>query len=342
VNRLLNKNSLSVAVVFYVAMFAVQPQVMAEEHWSDRITLSGLIEAEASSNDKSNAIAAAIEVGLDAKVNGWVNVHILSLFETTGSTGLDIDEGFITLGNIEQSSLSLVIGRIYLPFGVFETHFLSDPLTLELGETRETAVQVLFEENELSAALYLYNGDAKEADEDKKINPYGAKLGLLVEGSIVYTINLAYISNLAESAGLKGVMSAVDLKDVVAGFALFGSLSRGPFMVIGEYVAATSSFDAADLSFDGGGAKPTAWGIEGAYNFLLSGRAATAAIGVQGSAEAVNIGSPESRILLALSVEMLEATSVAVEWAHDEEYGKPDGGSGDLNNTITFRLSADF
>jgi len=51
---------------------------------------------------------------------------------------------------------------------------------------------------------------------------------------------------------------------------------------------------------------------------------------------------PESRVLVALSIEMFEATSVAVEWVHDEEYGKPDGGSGDSNNAITFRLSADF
>ncbi len=342
-NRLLNENSLSVAVAFCVAMFAVQPQVMAEEHWSDRITLSGLIEAEVSSNDdESDALATTIEVGLDAKVNDWVNVHILSLFEAGGSTALDIDEGFITLGNIEQSPLSLTIGRIYLPFGVYGSHFLSDPLTLKLGETSEMAAQVSFEENELSASLFLYKNDARGMGEDEETNQYGAKLGFSAEGSIIYMVNLAYVSNFAGSGGLQGAINTVDLEDVVGGFALSGSLSRGSFMVIGEYVAATSSFDAADLSFDGGDAKPTAWGIEGAYNFLLLGKGAAAAIGLQGSTEAVNIGLPESRILVALSVEVLEATSVAVEWAHDEEYGKLDGGSGDSNNAITFRLSADF
>jgi len=197
-----------------------------------------------------------------------------------GDSALDIDEGFITLGNIEQSPLLLTIGRIYLPFGVYGTHFLSDPLTLELGETNKIAAQVLFEKSELSASLFLYNGDVKEADESERVSQYGANLGFLVEGSFIYAINLAYVSNLAESGGLQGVMSAVDFKDVVGGFALSSSLSRGPFMVIAEYVAATSSFDAADLSFDGGGAKPTAWGVEGAYNFLLSGKDAAAAIGL--------------------------------------------------------------
>jgi hypothetical protein len=343
VNRLLNKNSLPATVVYCVMMFAVQPQVMAEEHWPDRITLSGLIEAEVSFNDdESDAVTATIEVGLDAKVNDWVNIHILSLFEAGEATTLDVDEGFITLGNSERSPLSLVIGRIYLPFGVFDSHFLSDPLTLELGETQEMAVQVLFEENELSASLFLYNGDAKEAGENERLDQYGAKLGYFTGGQIEYAANLAYVSNLAESGGLQGAINAVDLEDIVAGFVLSGSLSSADFMIIGEYVAATSSFDAADLSFDGRDAKPTAWGIEGAYNFLLSGKDATVAIGLQGSSEAVNIGLPESRVLVALSVDMLEATSVAVEWVHDKAYGKPDGGSGDSNNAITFRLSAGF
>ncbi len=342
VNRLLSKNSLSVAVAFCVAMFAVQPQVMAAEHRPDRITLSGLIEAGGSFNDESDALFTTIEVALDAKVNDWVSVHILSLFEASGGGAMDIDEGFTTLGNIEQLPLSLSIGRIYLPFGVYGSHFLSDPLTLELGETRDTAAQVSFEEGALSASLFLYKSGAEGGDENEKINQYGAKLGFSAEGPVVYTVNLAYISNLAGSGGLQGAINSVDLEDIVGGFALSGSLSRGPLMVIGEYVTAISSFDAVDLSFKGGDAKPTAWGIEAAYNFLLLGKDATAAMGLQGTTEAVNIGLPETRILVGLSVEILEATSVTVEWGHDEVYGKADGGSGNTNRVITFQLTADF
>jgi len=34
----------------------------------------------------------------------------------------------------------LTAGQLYVPFGAFETGLISDPLTLEIGETRESTV----------------------------------------------------------------------------------------------------------------------------------------------------------------------------------------------------------
>ena len=38
--------------------------------------------------------------------------------------------------------VSITGGLLYLPFGVFETNMISDPLTLDLGEKRDPAVVV--------------------------------------------------------------------------------------------------------------------------------------------------------------------------------------------------------
>lgn len=163
--KMFQKNSLASAVALCTMLMGVQSLAVAEESWADRITLSGVAEAEISvnGNDESDMVVATIELGVDAQVNEWVNVHLRMLYEEDETASLGVDEGIITLGNAEQSSFSVAVGRMYLPFGVYDTNLLSDPLTLELGETSETAAQVMFEQGPLTASLFVYNGDTKEA-----------------------------------------------------------------------------------------------------------------------------------------------------------------------------------
>lgn len=177
---------------------------------------------------------------------------------------------------------------------------------------------------------------------DEAIDQYGANIGIAGEAGIEYAINLSYVNNIAESGGIQDSIGAMDLAGIVAGYALSGSLASGSFTVIGEYVSATDSFDITNIAFDGKGATPTAWNIEAAYNFALSDKAATLAVGLQGTGEAVTIELPESRSLVALSVEILPQTSITVEWRHDEDYGASDGGTGDSSDFYTMQLSAVF
>lgn len=128
----------------------------------------------------------------------------------------------------------------------------------------------------------------KRRGEDEAIDQYGANIGIAGEAGIEYAINLSYVNNIAESGGLQEAIGAMDLAEIVAGYALSGSLASGSFAVIGEYVSAADSFAVADLVFDGKGATPTAWSVEAAYNFALSDKAATLAVGLQGTGEAVN------------------------------------------------------
>ena len=44
-----------------------------------------------------------------------------------------VDEGFIVLSGSEAFPAYLIAGRQYIPFGDFDSHFVTDPSTLILG-----------------------------------------------------------------------------------------------------------------------------------------------------------------------------------------------------------------
>ena len=120
--------------------------------WLDKITLSGLLEAEAGYNrfepdranepddEDSNITLSTFELGLDAELNRHVSGHALVLWEEDDTEPVDLDEGFITFTGTEEIPAYLHAGKLYVPFGVYDTVFISDPFTLELGETRKSAV----------------------------------------------------------------------------------------------------------------------------------------------------------------------------------------------------------
>jgi hypothetical protein len=116
---------------------------------NERVTLSGVVEVEAASSedfagaDTSDITLATVELGLDAEITEWVNAHLLLLWEEDDTEPMDLDEGTITLGNLEKFPLYLTAGKMYVPFGAFESNMISDPLPLELGENRESVKLVM-------------------------------------------------------------------------------------------------------------------------------------------------------------------------------------------------------
>jgi len=62
--------------------------------------------------------------------------------------------GTITLGNMEMFPVYLTAGKMYVPFGNFESNMIQDPVTLEIGETRESAGQVGFEHSGFYGSAY--------------------------------------------------------------------------------------------------------------------------------------------------------------------------------------------
>jgi len=187
------------------------------DKWYDRIQISGLIEAEAGYSDidsadpqvdgaTSDIALATVELAADAEIAPHVSGHLIFLWEEDDTEPVDIDEGFIILDGGDMLPLFLNAGKMYVPFGYFESHFITDPLTLELGETRESAVHVGFTNDMLDLSVAAFNGDVQEIGDDDHIDDWVANAQWrLPQESIPgfgLVIGTSYISNIAESDAL--------------------------------------------------------------------------------------------------------------------------------------------
>jgi len=154
---------------------------------NEHVKLSGLVEVEAfksdgyDGEDESDITLATVELGIDISLHKFVSGHLLFLWEEDDTEPVDIDEGYIYLGNTEFFPVYFQVGKLYVPFGNFESNMISDPLTLELGETRETAGVLGLEYNGFYAAAYAFNGDVDEEGDDNEIKCFGFNGGYAYE-----------------------------------------------------------------------------------------------------------------------------------------------------------------
>jgi len=326
----------------------VQEEVQSS--WFENIGFSGLVEVEASYFDspdgsESDIAVSTVELGIDAQLNHWVNAHVLIFYEEDATDPPEIDEAIITIANLEVSPWLLAAGRMYVPFGNYGSNMISDPLTLEIGETRETAVQGGYFAGDFYTSAYLFNGDTNDGGNDH-IDQFGFNLGLAHEASdehFGYALGLSWINNLADSDTLQDVITDPDnMHKKVPGLSAHAFLDMGSFLLIGEYLSATESFDASDLQFSNGRAKPAAYNLEAAYLFEIMGRESMLGIAWQRTSEALELELPETRYLATFSVEIYKNTALSLEYAHDKDYSTSKGGGGNSSDAFILQLAAAF
>ena len=315
------------------------------------ITLSGVIEVEAAytdddreDGDTSDITLATVELGVDIKPVKHVSGHILFLFEEDDTEPVEVDQGFIRLDGEDKLPLFLQAGRQYVPFGYFESHFISDPLTLELGETRESSVVAGYSSDIFEFSLGVFNGDVEETGEnDDHIDGYvaSATYTLPGENAVGLVAGVSYISNIGESDNLEGedgidVDADNTIDDHVPGVAAFISANykEKVFLEL-EYVTATDEFEAGELAFDGGmEAQPSAYNVE--LTYLFTDRL-EAGVRVGGADDAGDF-LPETLYGAIVNYALFENLSLGLEY----QYGEFDTADDDDITTVTAQLALEF
>jgi hypothetical protein len=330
--------------------------------------LGGLIELEAftkedfDKSETSDVSLATVEFSMDVYPTNWSQGRLVFLYEEGEEDDhLLIDEGTVTLGNMDKFPATVAIGKKYLPFGSYLTSTISDPLTLELGETSDSVMQVDSQVMGMYGSAYVFNGDISEIGEDNKIDAYGAALGFAnVVENFSYDFGVEWINNIADTDGIGDHLSDTvndEINDYVDGFSAHMLMSYGQVNFFAEYVGALQSFETAELDFRGKGARPEALSFEIGYNTELLNRDALFTIGYQATEEALALGLPEERYLVAMSLGIFDNTTFSLEWAHDEDYDDGDfsatcldddgnvigcNGSNNDADTLTMQLAVEF
>ena len=321
--------------------------------WAERIQLSGLVEVEASyekvnyknpairDEDSSDIALAKVELGVDVDLSRNVKGHVLFLWEEDNTEQVEVDEAFIAFSGADKLPLYLNAGRMYVPFGRFESHFISDPLTLQLGETRESAVVGCFRNDWLELSLGAFNGDIDKTGTDNHIGSYvGSGIFILpkeIISGLDFSGGVSFLSNIADSNGLQEVGTGVSgptLQEHISGFSAFLSASfMDRFCLEAEYLGATERFKPGELSFDGGQAlRPKAWNSEVAYKVT---EGLEFAVRYEGSDDCGNF-LPKEQYGGALIYRLLENTSLGFEFLH----GKFE--NDDKRDLLTVQVGTEF
>jgi hypothetical protein len=315
----------------------------------ERLSISGLIEVEAyyerlnlrTEDDESSSdlVLATAQLGFEAVITEHLSAALVFLFEEDETDPPEVDEVYVAYSRAGWFSR---LGQQYVPFGEYPSHFISDPLTLELGETRETALLVGYQHELFSVSAFAFNGDAERVDgggdpEEDHLKDWGLSAKVLPAAFL--ELGVSFLSDLADT----DTELAGEYRDRVAGWSAFALARFAPVEVSGEVLGAVGSFDAADLDGDGDGSgdRPLAWNVELAWDLWEAVELATR---LEGSRELA--GAPQLQYGANASWEPWEHVSVSVEYLHgkfDDDFGVgEDDRKLDSRDLFTTRLAVEF
>lgn len=302
------------------------------------LTLGGLLELEANytdidgGGDSSDLTLATAELSLEVAINEQIGGHVILLYEEDqGDDSLNVDEAAISLHCPKPfmgQTGAFYGGKLYLPFGKFNSNMVSDPLTLELGETNDTAAIFALEGDLWNFSLGVFNGGTDAAGDDDHIDSLVAALELTPMENVSFGVS--YISDLAES-DVELVADSTLYSDNVAGASAFISATFGPVGLEGEILGALDDFDSALVGLsDLSGTKPLAWNLEASYqatdDLLFAAR----------YEQANDFKDDVKRYGAAASYGLFAHTVLALEYLHADPETDPD------SDTMTAQLAFEF
>ena len=312
-----------------------------KDAWFGRMEVGGVVEVEAvyespgEGKSGTDADVATVELGAAVQVHDWAGAEVVLLYDD--DEDLNVDAATLTVGP-PDGPWSFTAGQYALPFGTYETSLVSDPVTLEIGETGETALELGFEFDGFVASAFAFNGGLDRGGDDR-VSGFGAAAGWAMESEdSAFGVNVSWINDLGESDAIEEAVGEEVSDRRVAGWTASGFASFGAVTVSGEYLAAASEFRDENIA----GAEPASWSLEAAYDFEIGGKEATVAASWQQTEDAVLLELPETRWLVGLSVGLADGVALGFEYKRDAGYGEAEGGDGKNSDAFTTLLSAEF
>lgn len=335
-----NTGQLEQRVDYLEQLVKDQNSVIAEQQKTNQtdtgfgIEFGAAIEVEASyvkpenGNSESDIAAATVELGATLNLTEQLSGEIIFLYEED-ETDVEVDVAQITYA-FANTPLTATLGQLYVPFGAYETGLISDPLTLEIGEARETVLSLGIETAGFNGSFYVFNGDVDDGSDS--IDNWGLNVGY---GNDVFNVGFSYINDLGDSDSIQESLSESGVSEYTDGITVNGGLNLGPISLIAEYTTALDNFG-AELE----GAEPSATNLEVDFNTTLFGKSSTFAAAYQTTDEALVLELPETRILLGLGIEINDHFGIGFEYSRDSDYEQNEGGTGEDTDAFVVQFAA--
>lgn len=218
-------------------------------------------KAENRKSTKSEFLLRKADLFVEAQINQYTKGLIHFLWEQDKTEPVDLDEGYILMGQTDDVPLYAMAGRLYPAIGHFETFLITDTITKEVYETQATALEVGYKTELFSLGLAGFRSRLKESSDgdDDRINSYFAHLSFATPEDLLQGVKLsghvAYLNNLDSFFFRNEVTNSV-LRDLVGAWSAQFKAEYGKFALMGEYIRSADSYKAGELGYAPAGAQP--------------------------------------------------------------------------------------
>ncbi len=325
---------------------AMDPEIHEPGEWEGitladgKISIGALVEAEATyekqgDDDSTDLRLSTAELGLAADIADGVRGEVVLFWEQ--DEDVEIDAAYIELGGTEDIPVVLTVGRIYLPFGGFNSLMVSDPLTLELGETRKTAATLAYEYGPFTAVIGAFGSELDNVDH---IENGVASLGITVADGIQFGVSV--ISDIGESGtfvdDINDLLAEEGDYDKTPAISAYALLEWNGLSLSAEYLGALDDMEWTAFEEEPAAMRPQAWFVDLGYAFNDSW---SAALRYEGSKEFKGDEIPEHQFGGSIHWAVNEFVGVGLEYLYgtfDEEASE----DADDRHLVTAKLSLAF
>ena len=185
---------------------------------------SGCIEADifgseqksrAPEESESGIVLDTLEIVLDAELNENVSAMAIIKYDGGDDDKMILDEANVTMKNLSAAPVTLTVGKYVLPFGVFESPLVNDPITKDKYEINAAAVSFTYAPAEvqgLEVSFTLYDDPENEGVKD--LTDY--ILNATMSQEELYSFTVCYNSAKAEGGYDRDDTLGVSLNAVTA------------------------------------------------------------------------------------------------------------------------------
>lgn len=233
---------------------------------TDWLKISGLIETEYTSyeyyspnDNKTSDFDATITTGqlaIAIQLNQEISAEVILELEEKSKES-NLDEAFI---NYEKENYKITLGRLYLPFGIYYSHFITGPL-LEFGETRGNSLVLEYDLSEyLEVTGFVFKGAAHKNSNKHRDWDWGATLAAKYFDENL-ELGVGYLSDLADSDEQFLLDDNNKYQQQVSAWNTYMIARYKDWELTLESLWATNKFRELEANED----QPGSWNLEAAY-----------------------------------------------------------------------------
>ena len=285
------------------------------------------------------------ELDLAAVLNDTVEAYMAFAYDASppdvggqriDNSVIELNMGFVNIGNLDKSPFYFTGGQIFVPFGRFSTSMVSAPLTMIMARTKARPFILGYKSSQDSgpfAAIYGYRTDTVLNSRAAG----GANLGYIFDTDNTSTeIGVSYINAIDDAGGMQFTGSVPNTT-----FGGFGSFTNGSELVskipavdahltmsfdrinlTAEWLTVTKRFGINELSYNGRGAMPQSGQLEAGVTFFAFNKPSTFSLGYQWTKEALALNLPQQRYAGVFNISIWKDTIESLEYRHDINYNK--------------------